>query len=144
MSRHPRHAARRSPSNVVESLENRRLLCGLSFDHLIPAPAFDWDVERAASARDGLGTNIVWSNRGQASDNFAATFGTSAAAARAVVDAALLQWQRVILDWNRSDGTSTLQVNISISGSGFGGAGAPSPAAPSDGRPRTGSLLSWA
>ena len=140
MSRHARRAALRNVSILVENLEQRRLLCGLSFDHLIPAPTFDWDVERAHTATEGLGTNIVWSNRGQASDNFAATFGTSAATARAVVDAALLQWQRLILDWNRNDGTSTLQVNISISGSGFGGAGAPSPTAPSDGRPRTGSF----
>ncbi len=131
---------------ACESIERRLLMCALPHENLPPAPAFDWAVEqREAALLDGPeggpeATSIVWSNRGQASDNFAATFGTRANTARAVVDAALNHWERVITSWNRADGTTTLQVNISMGGGGFGGAGAPAGAAPADGKPRTGSF----
>jgi hypothetical protein len=134
---------------AFETMERRQLLCGIPHELLAAPPAFDWAIEASETARlqaeagpDGgpEATSIVWTNRGLASDGFAATFGTSAGAARAVVDAALNHWERVITSWNRADGTTTLQVNIAMGGSGFGGAGAPAGAAPADGKPRTGSF----
>src|SRR5262245_2401651 len=128
-----------------ETLESRRLLCGIPLSQLLPAPEFDSEIEHQEASRLATrggpeSTSIVWSNRGQPSDNFDATFGTSAGIARNVVDAALAQWQRIITNWNRDDGSTSLQVNISIGGSGFGGAGAPAGTAPADGKPRTGSF----
>lgn len=84
-------------------------------------------------------STINWVNRGMASDNFASTFGANAPAARAVVDAALGAWQRVITDFQQAVpdlvlcflGTSnpnTLDITLSMNstGTGFGGgAGAP-------------------
>jgi len=120
------------------------MMCGLPHEAMIAAPAWDQKIEdniTAAAPESGPeAVSIVWSNRGLASDNFAATFGTSAGTARAVVDAALNDWEQVITSWNRADGTTSLQVNISIGGTGFGGAGAPDATAPADGKPRTGSF----
>ncbi len=141
----PRHFARLH----CETLEDRRLLCGLSHDYLIDPPEWSNAIEQQQVAlqdgepggggpQDAVG--IIWANRGQTSDNFAATFGTSAMRHCAVVDAALSDWQRVITNWNRNDGSTTLQLNISINGSGFGAAGAPAATAPADGKPTTGSI----
>src|SRR5688500_20074549 len=60
---------------------------------------------------------------------------------RDVVDAALLGWQLVITNWNRSDGSVSLQVSITVAapGTGFGGGAGPGNA-PADGKPRTGSV----
>ncbi len=141
-------AVRRAAGRAVEALESRRLMCALSHEHLIEAPQWSDAIEQRAQAEqlarggpDAVGgTSIIWTNRGQVSDNFTATFGTSAAGMRNIVDAALDHWERVITDWNRADNTTTLQVTVSISGSGFGGAAAPAGVAPADGKPRTGGI----
>ncbi len=134
---------------LCEELEDRRLLCGLSHEFLIEPPQWSDSFERqfvaSGETEPGGGggpeaVGIVWTNRGQTSDNFNATFGNSANAARAVVDAAIDDWERVITNWNRDDGTQTLQINISISGVGFGAAGTPAASAPTDGKPTTGSI----
>ena len=118
---------------LCEELEDRRLLCGLSHEFLIEPPqwndAFERQFVAAGEGEPGAGggpevVGIVWTNRGQTSDNFNATFGNSANAARAVVDAAIDDWERVITNWNRDNGTQTLQINVSINGIGFGAAGA--------------------
>ena len=87
---------------AVDSLEPRRLLCGLPHEFLDPAPTFSPALERAASANSGSGdaVSIVWSNRG-ASDRFSDVFGANANAARAVVDAVLADWGRAITSFNR-------------------------------------------
>jgi len=137
-------ARNRSLFTACEAIERRVMMCGLPHEAMIAAPAWDQKIEdniAAAAPESGPeAVSIVWSNRGLASDNFAATFGTSAGTARAVVDAALNDWEQVITSWNRADGTTSLQVNISIGGTGFGGAGAPDATAPADGKPRTGSF----
>src|SRR5687767_3793306 len=148
MSRRNRRPNRRpNRGNLIEILESRQLLCGIPLHHLQPAPAFDWDIERREAARIDAreggpeATSIVWTNRGDASDGFAANFGTSAAAGRAVVDAALDAWERVFTSWNRSDGTTTLQVDIRIANTnGTGASGAPDGSAPADGKPRAGAV----
>jgi hypothetical protein len=65
-------------------------------------------------------SNIVWTNRGQVSDGFAAEFGADAAMARADIDAALSDWATLITNFNYASGPDTFNVNISIGGSGFG------------------------
>ncbi|MCS7034671.1 MAG: hypothetical protein NZ561_11875, partial [Phycisphaerae bacterium] len=147
-----RRARARGFSQVLscEMMERRRLLCGLPHDLLPAAPEFDWGIEAAEAARlaaenPGEGgpeaVSIVWTNRGQITDNFAAVFGTMANQARAVVDAAIDDWERVITNWNRSDGTTTLQVTILVAGTGYGGSAIPAATAPADGKPRTGSII---
>ncbi len=164
MSNARRSLQRAVASFRIDQLEPRRLLCGLSHDALAKAPAFDWAIEAAESARlrelsrssesnrsgdagrlnesgGAEAVSIVWSNRGQASDGFAAAFGTLAERARGVVDAVFLQWSRIITSFNRSDGTSTLQVSVNMTpAAGFSAAAGPSTTAPSDGKPRTGSI----
>ena len=53
-------------------------------------------------------STIVWTNRGQANDNFDALFGAGAPAqsARAVVDAAIDAWNRVVVDFNHAPGVA--------------------------------------
>jgi hypothetical protein len=145
-----RRPLKRAVASVrIDHLESRRLLCGLSHDFLAKAPEFDWGIEAAESARlrgsresgGAEAVSIVWSNRAQASDGFAAAFGTLADRARGVVDAVFSQWSRIITNFNRSDGTSTLQVNLNMStAGGFAATGGPAGTAPSDGKPRTGSI----
>jgi hypothetical protein len=64
-----------------------------------------------------LPSTIAWTNRGDAttdSDQFNAVFGSRAATARAVVDAALWAWQDIIQNFNFADGTNTLSLNIGM------------------------------
>ena len=84
-------------------------------------------------------STINWVNRGDGTDNFDTTFGANDDLARAVVDAALDAWERLITDFQQAVpdflfcflGTSnpnTLDVTLSMNatGTGFGGgAGAP-------------------
>lgn len=71
--------------------------------------------------------NLVWTNRGLASDNFAATFGAGAAAARSVVDAVITHWERVIDDFNWASATQfNLQIQMrSQAAPDFGGQTSP-------------------
>jgi hypothetical protein len=75
---------------------------------------------------------IVWVNRGLASDNFDAAFGAGAPAdaARAVVDAAIDAWNRVVTNFNHAAGIGPpdLQETISMNlGNPAFGAGTCSP-----------------
>jgi Ca2+-binding RTX toxin-like protein len=80
-------------------------------------------------------STINWVNRGDGTDSFDTVFGANDDAARAVVDAALDAWERVIVDFNQDiDPTpgvinpNTLNITLSMSpgNTGFGGgAGAP-------------------
>src|SRR3954465_11091763 len=81
----------RSNCSVFETLESRRLL-----------------------------STITWTNRGLASDNFTSTFGANAPAARAVVDAAVSWWQRIINNFNYSDGSNTFKLTIQMLPTGTG------------------------
>src|SRR5579864_8991213 len=89
-------------------------------------------------------SSIFWVNRGQESDGFNAVFGARADDARVVVDSALYAWQRVINNFNYSDGSNTLKVTIGMDTSSYtNGAGAN----PNDitfdatGKPETGTLI---
>jgi Ca2+-binding RTX toxin-like protein len=60
---------------------------------------------RELESRTLLSATILWTNRGQASDDFDAIFGTQAAQARSVVDAAIAAWQRTITSFNYDSST---------------------------------------
>ena len=107
--RQARRATRRIPSSS-ESLEPRRLL-----------------------------STINWINRGDATDSFDEVFGANDNLARAVVDAALDAWERLIVDFNQAvlvllpvphiENPNTLDVTLdmALASPGFGG-GAGNPA----------------
>jgi hypothetical protein len=69
-------------------------------------------------------STISWSNRGQASDGFAAAFGAHAAAARTAVDAAIDAWERTIVNFNYTSSgpvnTFALTIRVAQLGAGQG------------------------
>ena len=78
-------------------------------------------------------STINWVNRGDGSDNFDTVFGANDDAARAVVDAALDAWERVITDFQQGvlvllpiphlENPNTIDITLSMdpSDTGFGG-----------------------
>src|SRR5262245_2849780 len=60
-------------------------------------------------------STIVWTNRGGVADtdNFTATYGANAPLARALVDRAIDDWERVIQNFNYAGGGNTYNINIS-------------------------------
>ena len=86
-------------------------------------PPQSFSVERL-EVRELLST-IFWENRGAGSDGFDALFGAGAPAnaARAVVDAAIDAWERVVTDFNHDPGVTSpngydLDLTISIDAPG--------------------------
>src|SRR5688572_12926619 len=61
-------------------------------------------------------STINWVNRGLASDRFGEVFGAQANVARAVIDEAIDRWERVITDFNYSNGTNTYSLAVAMSG----------------------------
>jgi hypothetical protein len=115
--------------SFYEPLESRRMLCyepqvgplqpPAHLDALI-APV-QRQIPKVVSAVQGRGApeggaafNIVWTNRALASDNFTDTFGANAGAARAVVDAVIQQYERIISSMNWTGGATQYSVNISM------------------------------
>src|SRR5688572_13661104 len=86
---------------------------------------------------------IIWVNRGQASDNFDAAFGAGAPAdaARAVIDAAIDAWNRVVTNFNHDDGIGPpdLEETISMNLGNAGCGASTSTTIGADGRPTAGS-----
>src|SRR5262249_28874499 len=72
-----------------------------------------------------LMSTITWVNRGSIFDGFDIAFGTRAALARSVVDAAIASWQSVIANFNYADGTNTFDLTVNVSGSGTGASTSP-------------------
>jgi hypothetical protein len=115
----------------IEPLEGRILpsadAAGFLIDatnDAVPTPVMEVSLTTNDSVDAGPST-IVWDNRGAASDGFDAVFGAGVAAnqARAVIDAAIDFWERIITDFHYSDGSHDMHVTISIdpSDTGFGG-----------------------
>ncbi len=84
-------------------------------------------------------SNMVWANRGQASDRFAAVFGDRAEAARKVVDYSLASWGKVIVNLNQppidaspDKNTITFTVSMGKEAGNGGGASASSYAYPTE------------
>ncbi len=70
-------------------------------------------------------STIVWTNRGVTSgannDHFNDVFGGLANQARAVIDADITYWERVIQNFNYSNGTDTYNLTISMDATSFTG-----------------------
>lgn len=59
-------------------------------------------------------STIVWANRNDPANNFASTWGVNTAAAMAVVDEVINQYERVIVDFDYSGGTTQYDLNVSM------------------------------
>jgi hypothetical protein len=69
-------------------------------------------------------STINWVNKGSSSsnsDSFNSTYGINATLARAIVQRAIDDWERIILNFNRSSGTNT--YNVTINAADLGGTG---------------------
>jgi hypothetical protein len=132
----------------METLECRKLLCGATWDvhHEPPVELAPETIDRETgisppSMREVADpANIVWTNRGQASDGFAARFGTSANLARNVVDAVIIAYERMIgsFDYSSAGQVYNLTVSMGASGSGFGASA--SLGSSLGGKPKSGSI----
>ncbi len=117
----------RPSSRPFESLESRTLMClehamGQSFAPIEERPDLV-NVRASGDANDPA--DIVWVNRGSATsdtDGFNAKFGAAAATARAVVDAVIVAYERMIVSFNYASAGQTynLTVNMNAVNSGFG------------------------
>jgi hypothetical protein len=116
-------------ATTFESLEARRLMC---MSHGTPFhPPIHEDVA-ALSAKSGGGLNsapsandpadIVWVNRASTTtggpadtDGFGRVFGTTAPRARAVIDAVLVEYERMIGSFNYATAGQSYSLNLSMS-----------------------------
>src|SRR5688572_16301569 len=104
---------------VLEMLESRRLLC-LAYEVDEPAST---DVPPGYAAPDGGGADIIWVNRGQASDGFS-VFGAQAETARQVIDEVIFAFERMIGDFNYSNGSNNFNLTVATSGNHTGASAA--------------------
>lgn len=93
-------------------------------------------------------STIVWTNRGDAGDNFDALFGAGAPAqsARAAVDAAIDAWNRVVVNFNHAAGVTgpngydlELTISMNAPGANTGCGASTSTTIGADGKPIEGS-----
>ena len=120
----------------LEPLERRTLLCAV---HTHNDPTESTDVPAGYVGPEGGAADIIWTNRGQASDNFA-VFGANATRAREVVDAVLIAFERMIGDFNYSNGTNNFNVNITTSGNHNGASASMNLATILSGKPKSGTV----
>src|SRR5438093_403803 len=117
-----------------ETLESRRLLCEVGGDELMApieigggsalapgqaGPQLTQSTSSTASAANPA--TIDWTNRGSMasdSDGFNSVFGAGADTARAVVDAVIQSYARVITRFNYSDGSNTYSLTLSMNTAG--------------------------
>lgn len=108
-------AVRRYRTVCVQPLERRNLLCALHQTALpteLPYTPIDGGPEGPA--------DIVWVNRGQASDGFSGVFGGNAETARNVIDAVIVAFERMIGSFNYGDGSSNFNLTVQMGGPGNG------------------------
>jgi hypothetical protein len=120
---------------ACEPLEQRMMLCALDIHDDPRAIEPVYEVSEQASSRTSGGPqeaniDIIWVNRGVTSginnDRFNDVFGANALAARAVVDAVIDAWERVISSFNYSGGAPdvySLYVKMDSAGASLGGVG---------------------
>ena len=132
---------------VCESLESRTLMCGAAIDYHPPVidPAeVAAAAERSARSRsaerggpdggpDGAQIDIIWVNEnittGNNDNRFDDVFGANADAAKAVVNAVIDAWERVIVSFNYANGAPdvySLYVSMEEHGERLGGFGSAS------------------
>ncbi|MBC8107558.1 MAG: hypothetical protein H7Z14_13280 [Anaerolineae bacterium] len=96
-------------------------------------------IEQLESRR--LFSTINWMNRGLVTDRFSEVFGAQANLARGVIDEAIARWERVITDFNYSDGTNTYTLLIAMSGTTNGTGGVGGSDDDIDGKPSHGTVV---
>ena len=123
---------------ALEPLERRTMMCAADI-HFDPA-AFDTAQIVAAAARSGLTLaeggpdggqiDIIWVNEnvttGNDNNRFSDVFGANADAAKAVVNAVIDAWERVIVSFNYANGAPdvySLKVSMAADGESLGGNG---------------------
>ncbi len=99
----------------LEPLERRVLFCTLH-SHPLPVEIPYTPAEGGAEAA----ADIVWVNRGQASDGFDSVWGANAETARGVIDAVIVAFERLIGSFNYSDGSSNFNLTVQMGGPGNG------------------------
>src|SRR4051794_32177978 len=137
-----RTSSRRIKSNSqhmepIETLESRTMLC--MYHEMLKNPVVELRPDllqqalkhqktalskgmSPAPSLPGPAADIVWVNRGSSTsdtDGFNATFGTVAPTARAVVDAVISMYERMIGSFNYSDNSANFNLTLSMNGSGF-------------------------
>jgi hypothetical protein len=138
--------SRRFKASRFEPLETRRLFClahmpqipgleGLTSAAGKSGATIDFDGSHIRELRPDLvgvknppgragpAADIVWVNRGNGSsdtDGFNAVFGAGANTARAVVDAVITAYERMIGSFNYADNSANYDVTLSMGGAGIG------------------------
>jgi hypothetical protein len=104
---------------------------------------FTATADRSASEGNEA-ASIVWVNRGISAgandDRFSSVFGGNANAARAVMDAAIEQWRRVIGDFNYSDGSDGFSLTVRMASSGTSLGASANVSSWLNGKPKAGSI----
>jgi hypothetical protein len=85
-------------------------------------------------------STITWTNRGQASDNFAAVFGSDAALARSVVDTGIREWTSVIGNFNQSGGGNNIDITVTMNTAAGSSGGVTNETFGSDNKPRSATI----
>jgi len=121
----------------METLERRVVMCAL---HQIQPPV-ELRPDLVGRETEGSGpdaaADIMWVNRGQASDGFAATFGANAEPARRVIDQMIIDFERMIGSFNYGDGSSNFNLTVTMNGGNSNGANAQTPTTVG-GKPKSG------
>lgn len=98
---------------------------------------------RGASADANEPANIVWTNRGSTSsdsDGFNSRFGAAAETARAVVDAVIVAYERMIGSFNYATAGATYSLEVSMNGAGSGFGASASLLSQLGGKPKSGRI----
>jgi hypothetical protein len=151
----------------LEPLEIRRLLClahapiaplqqGMTKGGESSGIAVDFDgshikelrpdlIKANPPGRSGPAADIVWLNRASATtggaadtDGFGSVFGANANVARAVVDAVITQYERMIGSFNYGDNSANYNLTVSMGGTGLGASAGIATAL--GGKPKSGSI----
>ena len=132
------HTTRRDAIGAaLETLERRVVMCAL---HQVEPPV-ELRPDLVGRTTEGSGpeaaADIVWINRGQTGDGFAATFGANAETARRVIDQMIIDFERMIGTFNYGDGSSNFNLTVTMNGGNGNGANAQTPTT-LGGKPKSG------
>ena len=128
-------------SGRVEPLEGRTLLCVEHGFTTYNDPNELTGIPDGHAGPEGGGADIIWVNRNSTTnpDNFN-VFGSQADVARNVVDAVLVAFERLIGDFNYSNGQNNYNVTITTGGNHNGASASLNQGTLLNGLPRNGSV----
>jgi hypothetical protein len=134
-------SARLRASGRVEPLEGRTLLCVEHGFTTYNDPNEFTGIPEGYQGPEGGGADIIWVNRNSTTnpDNFN-VFGSQADVARNVVDAVLVAFERMIGDFNYSNGTNNYNVTITTGGNHNGASAGLNTGTVLNGLPKSGTV----